>query len=200
MLARMNHLAHAVLAGDEPDLILGGLFGDFVHGPVPTDLRRGVELGLRLHRAIDVHTDRHPVVVGLRSQFVAPFRRYAGILLDIWFDHLLACDFARWCATPLQRFSDDLLALLQRHADELPPTMRGFVAYLRRSNLPAAYADAAVVGRALAGVGTRLSRANPLHEALPVLQAMDPALRQGFEEFFPELRDFAREWLRQASA
>ncbi|WP_257385285.1 ACP phosphodiesterase [Tahibacter caeni] len=194
----MNHLAHAVLAGDEPDLILGSLLGDFVHGPVPAGLRRGVELGIRLHRAVDVYTDSHAVVAGLRGVFVAPFRRYAGILLDVWFDHLLARDFARWCATPLDRFSDDVLALLLRHADELPPTMRGFVASMRRNGLPAAYADAEAVGRALAGIGTRLSRANPLHEALPVLQAADATLQQGFEEFFPQLREFARDWLRQA--
>lgn len=196
----MNHLAHAVLAGDEPDLILGGLLGDFVHGPVPTGLRRGVELGIRLHRAIDVHTDSHPVVVDLRNLFVAPFRRYAGILLDVWFDHLLARDFAHWCTTPLERFSGDLLALLQRHADELPPSMRGFVAYMQRNGLPAAYADAGVIGRALAGIGTRLSRANPLHEALPVLQANDAALQRGFEKFFPQLQTFAQGWLQDAQA
>jgi len=196
----MNHLAHAVLAGPDDDLILGGLLGDFVHGPVPTGLRRGVERGIRLHRAIDVYTDGHPVVVELRRLFDPPFRRYAGILLDIWFDHLLARDFARWSNTPLATYSEALLALLRRHATELPADMRGFVAYMQRNDLPAAYADAAMIGRALAGVGTRLSRANPLHEALPLLLERDAALREGFEAFFPQLQTFARAWLADMAA
>lgn len=196
----MNHLAHAVLAGTDADLILGSLLGDFVHGPVPTGLRRGVEQGIRLHRAIDVYTDAHPVVTGLRATFVAPYRRYAGILLDVWFDHLLARDFQRWCDTPLAGFSTALLALLQRHHDELPPTMQRFVVYMRRGGLPAAYADAAVIGQVLAGIGTRLSRANPLHEALPVLLEREAALQAGFAAFFPQLTGYARQWRTEHDA
>jgi acyl carrier protein phosphodiesterase len=190
----MNHLAHALLAGDDADCMLGSLLGDFVHGRVPEGLRNGVELGIRLHRAIDVFTDAHPVVVALRGRFVAPFRRYAGILLDVWFDHLLARDFPRWSTAPLAAFSDRVLALLQRRREELPPPMQGFVVYMRRNGLPAAYADSSVIGRALAGVGTRLSRANPLHEALPVLQALDTELQAGFDEFFPHLVGYAQDW------
>ncbi len=196
----MNHLAHAVLAGPDQDLILGGLLGDFVHGPVPTDLRPGVARGIRLHRAIDVYTDAHPVVADLRRLFDPPFRRYAGILLDIWFDHLLARDFARWCDTPLATYSAALLALLRRHSAELPAQMRGFVAYMQHNDLPAAYADAAMIGRALAGVGTRLSRANPLHEALPLLCEHDTALQSGFDAFFPQLRGYVQVWLAESTA
>lgn len=190
----MNHLAHALLAGDDDDCMLGSLLGDFVHGPVPRDLRDRVELGIRLHRAVDVFTDSHPIVAELRGHFVAPFRRYAGILLDVWFDHLLARDFSRFSATPLNVFSDRVIALLQRHDAELPPTMQRFVTYMHRGGLPASYADSAVIGRALTGIGTRLSRTNPLGEALPVLQALDAELQAGLDDFFPELTDFARDW------
>jgi acyl carrier protein phosphodiesterase len=195
----MNHLAHALLAGDDSDWMLGGMLGDFVHGPVPGGLRPGVERGIRLHRAIDVYTDAHPIVVALRGRFVAPFRRYAGILVDVWFDHLLARDFAHWCDTPLAAFSDTVVALLRRHHDELPPNLQRFAMYMERAGLPAAYADSAVVDRALAGIGTRLSRANPLDQALRVLQALDAELHTGFAAFFPELRTFADDWRNDAA-
>jgi len=195
----MNHLAHALLAGDDPDWVLGGMLGDFVHGPVPDGLRDGVEHGIRLHRAIDVYTDAHPIVVALRSRFVAPFRRYAGILIDVWFDHQLARDFARWSDTPLATFSDRVIGLLQRHREELPANLQRFAVYMERAGLPAAYADSAVVGRAIAGIGTRLSRANPLDQALPILQALDAELQTGFEAFYPELQRFAADWRRNAA-
>lgn len=195
----MNFLAHALLAGNDDELILGSLLGDFIHGRLAPGLRPAVELGVRLHRAVDVHTDAHPIVAGLRSHIPAPFRRYAGILLDIWFDHLLARDFARWSTTQLQDYSQHLRALLREHNTELPEEMRRFAAYMERNDLPAAYADPAVAGRAIAGVGGRLRRENPLHEALPLLQQLDPLLEAGFREFFPQLLQFAQEW-REAQA
>lgn len=196
----MNHLAHALLAGADEDVVLGSLLGDFVRGPVDGSLPAGVARGLRLHRAIDVFTDAHPQVTALRQGIAAPFRRYAGILLDVWFDHLLARDFARWSPQPLAAFSTALLALLQRRRTELPAAMRGFVTYMQHNGLPAAYADAAMVSRALAGVGTRLSRPNPLHAALPVLQDQSDRLQAGFDAFFPELVAFAQERLQQPAS
>ncbi len=95
----MNHLAHALLAGDDEWLLLCGMLGDFVHGqPVPQLFPSRVIAGIRLHGAIDVYTDAHPEVLAAKAQLPPPYRRYAGILLDMWFDHCLARDFGRWCA------------------------------------------------------------------------------------------------------
>ena len=48
----MNHLAHALLAGDDEWLQLGGMLGDFVHGqPDPELFPPRVIAGIRLHRA-----------------------------------------------------------------------------------------------------------------------------------------------------
>lgn len=187
----MNILAHALLGARNDDLMLGSVMGDFVHGPVPQGLRPDVEAGVRLHRAVDVYTDAHPIVRELRGTFVAPFRRYAGIILDIWFDHLLARDFSRYAVEPLDAFSDRLMALLNTHAGELPESMRGFVAYMRRYGLPARYADRAAIARAFAGVASRFARANPIADALGAIDANAEVIADGFARFFPQLQVFA---------
>lgn len=192
----MNILAHALLAGSNDDVIVGSLLGDFVHGPVPTSLAPQVELGVRLHRAVDSYTDRHAQVAALRARFEPPFRRYAGILLDIWFDHLLAQHFAHWSRVPLHDYSTRLRMLLHSREAELPAEMRRFLAYMDLNDLPAGYAQPATIERAIRGVGTRLSRANPLDQSMPVLQAQAPELQRGFEAFFPELLAFAQDWRR----
>jgi Uncharacterized protein conserved in bacteria len=93
----MNHLAHVLLAGDEEALQLGGMLGDFVHGrPDPQRWPERVIAGIRLHRAIDVYTDAHAEVLAAKARLPPPYRRYAGIALDMWFDHCLARDFTRW--------------------------------------------------------------------------------------------------------
>jgi acyl carrier protein phosphodiesterase len=194
----VNHLAHALLAGDDEDLQLGGMLGDFVHGqPDPALYPPRVITGIRLHRAIDVHTDAHPEVLAAKALLPSPHRRYAGILLDMWFDHCLARDFARWSGQPLQPYSDALRALLWHRDALLPPALRRFRGYMELQGLPANYADPTVLGHALAGIGQRLSRANPLDSALPVLLEREAELQRCFEAFFPELRRFAREWVER---
>lgn len=188
----MNHLAHALLAGDDEALVLGGMLGDFVRGAVPDTLPLRVQHGVRLHRAIDRHTDDHPIVHGLRSGFEPPFRRYAGILIDVWFDHLLARDFARWSETALPDFTTRLDGLLRTHADALPPDLQRFAAYMRRNDLPTRYGDRGMIARVYAGIGSRLQRANPLAEAMPAMIEREAELQRGFDAFFPELRAFAR--------
>lgn len=192
----MNHLAHALLAGDDEQLRLGGMLGDFVHGPVDAlALPPRVRAGIRLHRAIDVHTDAHPQVLAAKALLPPPYRRYGGILLDMWFDHCLARDFPRWCAQPLPAYSDELRALLWRHDAVLPEGLRRFRQYMEANDLPAGYANPATLGRALAGIGQRLRRANPLDSALSVLLERDAELQQRFEAFFPQLRDFTQGWI-----
>jgi len=192
----MNHLAHALLAGDDEWLQLGGMLGDFVHGqPDPELFPPRVIAGIRLHRAIDVYTDAHPEVLAAKALLPSPYRRYAGILLDMWFDHCLARDFPRWSTRRLQDCSEALRALLHRHDALLPPALRQFRGYMDAHGLPAGYADRAVLGHALAGIGQRLSRANPLDSALPVLVQRELALQERFDAFFPQLQAFAREWV-----
>lgn len=190
----MNHLAHVLLAGADDGLRLGGVLGDFVRGMPDPSLPPRVREGIALHRAIDGYTDRHPQTLAARALFEPPYRRYAGIALDMWFDHCLARDFARWSAQPLDAFSADLRELLRRHDALLPATAQRFVRYMQANDLPAGYADPAMLDRALAGIGQRLRRDNPLGRMLPVLQALDAPLQERFETFFPQLQRFAGAW------
>lgn len=193
----MNHLAHALLAGHDNELRLGGLLGDFVRGAPDPALPPGVIAGIRLHRAIDGYTDRHPEVTAARALLLPPYRRYAGIALDMWFDHLLARDFRRWAGQPLPEFSDTVRVLLARHDAQLPPAMQRFRRYMDAHDLPAGYADPAMLALALQGIGQRLSRANPLDTVLPLLIALEGPLQVQFEAFFPQLQAFARGWIAE---
>lgn len=188
----MNHLAHALLSAPADDVTFGGLIADFLRGRVDPALPRGVRLGVALHRAVDVYTDSHAEVAAARARFEPPYRRYAGILLDIWFDHLLARDWATYGIGTLHDFSGRVRELLVRRDAELPEAMRGFVRYLLAHDLPERYREPAMIGEVLRGMSTRLSRANPLAEALPILQRDAAALERHFAAFFPQLLDHAR--------
>ena len=197
----MNYLAHALLASPGEDEMFGSLVADFhPRGPIDPALPRGVRSGLVLHRAVDVFTDAHPDVRAARALFEPPFRRYAGILIDIWFDHLLARDFDAHSPWRLADFSRTVQSLLQEREAQLPPHMDAFARYMRRTGLPEAYREAATIERVLHGMAGRLSRENPIARALPELQAREQPLLGHFERFFPQLAAFARDELARLAA
>ena len=49
----MNYLAHAWLARHTPELLTGGMLGDFVKGSLGERYPHAVRAGILLHRAID---------------------------------------------------------------------------------------------------------------------------------------------------
>ncbi|HET7611934.1 MAG TPA: ACP phosphodiesterase [Rhodanobacteraceae bacterium] len=197
----MNHLAHALLAdagGDE--FALGSAMGDFVHGHPDARWPPARQAGLRFHRAIDGFTDRHPHVVAARRLFAPPFRRYAGILLDVWFDHLLVLGWNRLVpAESLDAFSERWLALLERHAGDLPASLGGFIRWMHAHDLPVGYGDEATLDEVFRALARRLSRPSPVGDALPVLRAQSNALQPLFEAFFPDLLAYGRELRRNPS-
>lgn len=183
----MNHLAHALLGAADDNVMFGSLLADFLRGAVDPALPREVRVGIALHRAVDRHTDAHPQVVAARALFDPPLRRYAGIVLDVWFDHLLARDWPRYADGSLHAFSQRVQDLIDRRAAVLPPRMQGFARYLRAHDLPEAYRDEATIAASLEGLSQRLRRANPLATALPVVRSHAGALDRAFAAFFPDL-------------
>ncbi|HET6553546.1 MAG TPA: ACP phosphodiesterase [Dyella sp.] len=193
----MNHLAHTLLAGDDELLQLGGLMGDFVHGQPDPSLPERLVTGIRLHRAIDVYTDSHPEVAAARERLPAPYRRYGGILLDMWFDHLLARDFPRWSEQALDAYSMGVRQMLDRHDALLPPSLQRFRLYMEAHALPAGYARPEEMAAAFDGISQRLRRANPVSGALPVLSGLERPLQAHFEAFFPQLQAFSARWIEE---
>lgn len=191
----MNHLAHALLAdAGGTEFALGSAMGDFVHGRPDSAWPPERRAGLRFHRAIDHYTDAHPSVAAARNLFRPPMRRYAGILLDVWFDHLLVDGWSRFDADePLARFSQRWLALLDERAADLPESLRAFLGWMHAHGLPDAYGDEATLDAVFHALARRLSRPSPVGDALPALHAHAPALQRCFDEFFPDLVRRARE-------
>ncbi|HEY9112455.1 MAG TPA: ACP phosphodiesterase [Rhodanobacteraceae bacterium] len=189
----MNHLAHALLAdAGNVEFALGSALGDFVRGRPDPAWPAARRAGLLFHRAIDGYTDAHPEVVAARNLFAPPMRRYAGIVLDVWFDHLLVRNWnGHGTGESLACFSQRWLALLDARAPELPAPLRDFLAWMHAHGLPAAYGDEATLDAVFHALALRLSRPSPIGDALPALHARSGTLQRRFDAFFPDLVDYA---------
>lgn len=187
----MNFLAHLYLADITHTSFAGALLGDFVRGRLDGGFGPSLATGIALHRRVDSYTDNHPIVRKAFQRFEPPFRRYAGILADVYFDHLLARRWPQFCDAPLEAFAERACGAIRRQWPRHHPPFPAE----RLDRLPAlliSYRTPDGIDDALAGLDARLSRASPLPGALPHLQAHDTALSADFDAFFPALIQFAR--------
>lgn len=186
----MNFLAHFHLAWPDEDLVAGGLEGDYHKGPLPGRLPRPLLPGVRLHRAIDAFTDRHPTLTELRRRFAPEARRYAGILLDLSFDYYLSRHWNDFSSTGQGEFSREVYGVLARRAPELSEPARRMASRLEEYDLLMQYRHWETVTGAAARIGGRLRRPNPLHRAESLLAPLHGELERAFLRFYPELQRF----------
>lgn len=187
----MNYLAHLFLSPPDEDAWLGSLLGDFVKGAIGDRFAPPVAKAIRLHRRLDAFTDAHAAVQRSKARVSAPRRRYAGIMIDMFYDHFLARSWEEFHDEPLAVFSARVYALLERRHGELPERLQFVAPRMAARDWLGAYADAASVGRALDGIGTRLRRANRLAGAGDELLADYAGFEADFRAFLPEAKAFA---------
>ena len=196
----MNFLAHLVLAGNDPYLRLGALLGDFVRGTEALQrYRPELQAGILLHRHVDGFTDSLPAVAALRNSCPKPFRRYAGIVIDLLFDHELAQGWNRYQRQSLKAFDAGVRELLWRHAELVPDRLARFMAYADRRGLFAAYREKEEILISLAGIGRRLSRPNPLHRVDEIWERIEPLAAACFDGVFAEVQSEIDAWLKSKS-
>jgi acyl carrier protein phosphodiesterase len=196
----MNFLAHLQLAGDDDSLRLGALLGDFTRGQrALRKYPKAVQDGIRLHRFIDSTIDKHESVVTLRSQIRKPFRRYAGIIIDLALDHELAKRWHEYSDVTLEAFDIEIRELVARNEALVPRKLISFMNYADRRGLFAAYRDETQVLRSISGVGRRFLRPNPLHRVTEIWEELKPAFAECFELAYPAIQSEVEAWLKERS-
>ncbi|MCB1678373.1 MAG: DUF479 domain-containing protein [Halioglobus sp.] len=186
----MNYLAHFHLAWPDPGLVAGGLEGDFYKGTLRGELPAALERGVRLHRAIDAYTDRHPLVHRLRREFPPDLRRYAGILVDLCFDHYLSVHWQTFANIPMEEFKQAVYGHLREHESALSHGSRTLLQGMVRYDILGGYLDWDSVPAGAARIGQRLRRDNPLGAVATTLVPLRDSLERTFLDFYPELQRF----------
>lgn len=187
----MNYLAHLHLGGQRPAQLLGSLYGDFVKGVLAGRFTPELEASIRLHRSIDAFTDSHPLILNALARFPAGQRRYAGIMLDVFFDHCLARDWHLHADMPLERFTSNVYAVLRAEPD-LPGRLASIAPRMAEQDWLGSYRDFEVLEQVLAGISRRLSRPGALADGMRQLRSLYQPLSDDFNAFYPVLTSFAQ--------
>jgi acyl carrier protein phosphodiesterase len=185
----MNHFAHLVLAQPTVESTVGNLLGDFARGVDADSLPAPVRAGLLNHRAVDRFTDSHPLVQDLKRGFSPRRRRFAGIALDIYFDHLLIHHWPRFEQRRLEPLIGDFYRRMADGRALMPgPDMRRVTQRMIDYDWFGSYRDIDAVAESLDRVAGRIRFANDFANAIEDLLRQHDAIRDGFLEFFPQLQ------------
>jgi acyl carrier protein phosphodiesterase len=186
----MNYLAHLHLGGQHPQQLLGSLYGDFVKGRLDGRFPAQLEAAIALHRRIDVFTDSHPLVLNALARFPAERRRYAGIILDVFFDHCLARHWQDYADQPLQEFTAQVYRVLAAEP-VLPGRLAQIAPYMAADDWLGSYREFEVLEQVFNGIARRLSKPEGMAGALEVVDKLYQPLSEDFRVFYPELQAFA---------
>jgi acyl carrier protein phosphodiesterase len=192
--ADMNYLGHLYLSGSDPLVVLGNFMGDAIKGRDLSRFPGRVEQGIRLHRAIDSFTDQHPSLSAGRERVRAHAGRYAGVVMDLFYDHLLASQWQRWHATELPDFAAAMYEVLAAQEAHMPAETRFLFGHMRSGDWLSNYATLEGVGRSLHGLSRRAPHGAAMSGAERVLADNLEAYRAEFDIFLPAITVHTSAW------
>lgn len=188
----VNHLAHLYLAQPTVESRVGNLLGDFARGADLFSLPGPVRAGLDNHRAVDAFTDQHAKVRQAKALFSSQRRRFAGVALDVLFDHYLIRHWPHFSTEQYSTFVDGLYDDLMRGRPLMPVPMQRTTAALVEHDWFGAYSSLDNIGFALDRIASRIRFPNQFAGIIEELHRHDATLEAVFLDFFPELLGYVR--------
>jgi acyl carrier protein phosphodiesterase len=190
----MNFLAHALLAGEKPALIVGGVVGDWIKGALPGALPGDLAQGVALHRAIDHFAESHPAFCRSRSRVSVERRRYAGVLVDVFYDHLLARNWAAVHPQPLHQYCETVYGLIRDRMHDLPASSHPGLMLMAQEDWLTSYAPIEGIANVLARMSHRARQPNPLMHGEREFLADVDGFTGDFYAWLDDAREFCRQW------
>ncbi|MDG5799579.1 ACP phosphodiesterase [Marinilabiliaceae bacterium ANBcel2] len=191
----MNYLAHLYLSGDIPGVLLGNFIGDYVKGSRYNRYEHDIKTGILLHRKIDSFTDSHPLTKKSSLIFREYYRKYAGIVVDIVYDHFLAANWDKYKKESLNSFVSSSHKLLINNYFLLPGTVKKFLPFLIKSRRMENYKYPESIQQTLKIMSRHSSMPNFSDEAYRLTMGNYELLREDFFTFFNEMEKECQQFL-----
>ncbi|MBE0500509.1 MAG: DUF479 domain-containing protein [Desulfuromonadales bacterium] len=187
----MNYLFHLFLSSPEQDLLLGNLMGDFVRGRLEfADYPANVLLGLKQHRQIDSFATQSSAYLASRQRIDPQFGYFRSIMVDVFYDHLLARNWERHHPLSLEQFARQIYQILEKRFDLLPAELQKIVPRMIQHNWLVSYRDIAIVEPVLIRLDQRIKRPTPLAAGLEQLKRHYAALETDCDLFVSQAQAF----------
>jgi acyl carrier protein phosphodiesterase len=191
----MNFLAHIYLSGDNDLIKIGNFMADGIRGKQFKNYPVDVQKGIILHRAIDTFTDAHPVFRQSTKKLHSRYHHYAGVIVDVFYDHFLA---KNWVTYSNENLSDFVTAFYESLSENTPILSEKTVMlmpYMIDQNWLLSYQTIEGINNILTQMDGRTKNKSKMRFATEELRELYTEFEEDFTDFFDDLRAHAKQKL-----
>ena len=154
-----------------------------------------VQKGIVLHRAIDTFTDAHPVFRLSTKKLHERYHHYAGVIVDVFYDHFLAKNWSQYSNENLEDYIQRFYQSLNDNKTILTERTIGLMPYMIQQNWLWNYRTVEGIKQILTQMDSRTKNKSKMRFATEELQECYSEFEQEFTAFFEDLRIYAKQKL-----
>lgn len=189
----MNFLAHIYLSGDNDYIKIGNFMADGIRGKHFEEFPIDIQKGITLHRAIDTFTDAHPVFRQSTKKLHARYHHYAGVIVDVFYDHFLAKNWSVYSNENLEEFIQNFYESLRQNQAVLTEKTIGFMPYMFKQNWLSSYQTIEGINSILTQMDGRTKNKSKMRFATEELQEFYSDFEEEFTTFFRDLHQHVQQ-------
>ncbi len=191
----MNFLAHIYLSGDNDLIKIGNFMADGIRGKQFEHFPKDVQKGILLHRFIDTYTDSHDIFRKSTKRLHDRYHHYAGVIVDIVYDHFLAKNWTHYSDEKLELFVKRFYHSLHDNYEILTEKTQGLMPYMIEKNWLVSYRTTEGIQHILTQMDRRSKNISQMQFAVEELTEFYDEFEAEFTLFFEEMRAQAKEKL-----
>jgi acyl carrier protein phosphodiesterase len=183
----MNFLAHFYLAGEDAGLLIGNFIADAVKGSALNAYPEAIRRGIVMHRNIDHFTDTHPLTAQSKNLLREEFNHYSGVIVDVFYDHFLAKNWAEFHSEPFPDYTQRIYRLLELNSTHFPERPKLMLPFMKQHDWLMAYSGVEGIRRVMTGMSQRVRHDSKMEYSADALLRNYDEFEAHFRAFFPEL-------------
>jgi acyl carrier protein phosphodiesterase len=191
----MNFLAHIYLSGDNDLIKIGNFMADGIHGKNFDQFPSDIQKGIVLHRAIDTYTDAHPTFRLSTKKLHKNYHHYAGVLVDIFYDHFLAKNWSVYSNENLDLYIQRFYQSLEDNKEFLTDRTKGLMPYMLAQNWLFSYQTIEGIKQILTQMDSRTKNKSNMRFATNELTEYYSEFEEDFTAFFEDLKEHSNKIL-----
>jgi acyl carrier protein phosphodiesterase len=184
----MNFLAHIYLSGDNDLIKIGNFMADGIRGKQFETYPPEIQKGIILHRFIDTYTDAHFVFRKSTKRLHEKYHHYAGVIVDVFYDHFLAKNWKNYSDESLVDFTNRFYQSLSDNYDFLSERTKGMMPYMIERNWLVSYQTVEGISKILTQMDGRTKNESKMRFASNELIEYYSDFELEFTTFFEDLR------------
>ncbi len=186
----MNYLAHSLLSPEDPQILMGNLWGDILKPQDYPYLVPRVTIGIQRHRMIDTYTDHHENVNEI-IRLLRPYQgKYTPVVADVLMDYMLSKYWNLFEKQSIEDFCKRKYKIVSKHLHLIPERLHPRMQRMISHRWLESCKDRERMEHTLAMLSRRASFENKIQDAMHPYDLHEKAIDKLFLKFFEDLRTY----------